>query len=310
MNVVDWFNWTTFDLIGDLVFGESFGCLDNAHTHPWIASVFGSLASLPFIQAVKSLHLTPLLTLLVPKRLQELRNANYQYIKSQIAKRINYGSDRGDFYDNVLKNGVLPDSDSEKPASDRDVVGMTQREMESNAGALVLAGSETTATLLSGTVFQLLSNPQVLAKLALEVRGAFKSEDEITVDSVNTLPYLINVLAEVMRVYPPVPALPPRKVPAGGDTVDGRFLQGGTKVHLLMYAAFRYSGNFHRANEFIPERWAGEGMFEGDKREVFFPFSTGPRNCIGKVLLLLFSPLLSIRTHTSCYLLHRPCKWK
>lgn len=28
-NLVNWYNFTTFDIIGDLAFGEPFGCLDR-----------------------------------------------------------------------------------------------------------------------------------------------------------------------------------------------------------------------------------------------------------------------------------------
>lgn len=37
--MVPWFNFATFDLIGDLVFGESFGALDKGEYVPWIANI-------------------------------------------------------------------------------------------------------------------------------------------------------------------------------------------------------------------------------------------------------------------------------
>lgn len=40
MNMVKWYNFTTFDFIGDLAFGESFGCLDSGGYHPWVAVIF------------------------------------------------------------------------------------------------------------------------------------------------------------------------------------------------------------------------------------------------------------------------------
>ena len=283
VNLVDWFNWTTFDLIGDLAFGESFACLENAEMHPWIESIFGSLSSLVFIDAVRSLYLTPLLILLVPKRLQKLRISNYEFTRDKIADRVKYGNDRGDFFDKVLKNGVI---DEEKAPGDKEI-GMTIKEMESNAANLVLAGSETTATLLSGTIFQLLRNPHITNKAVTEIRSAFASEDEITIDSAANLPYLLNVLSEAMRIYPPVPTFAGRLVPAGGDTVDGKWLPEGTNIHMVQYAAFHLAENFKCPEEFIPERWSKEGMegeYRNDNREVFQPFSVGPRNCIGKNL--------------------------
>jgi len=39
-NLVNWLNFTTFDIIGDLAFGEPFGCLDNGQFHEWVALIF------------------------------------------------------------------------------------------------------------------------------------------------------------------------------------------------------------------------------------------------------------------------------
>jgi hypothetical protein len=33
INSVNWYNFTTFDIIGDLTFGEPFGCLENSKMH-------------------------------------------------------------------------------------------------------------------------------------------------------------------------------------------------------------------------------------------------------------------------------------
>ena len=43
INVVDWFNWFAFDLVGDLALGESFGCLRDTRHHPWVTMIFNSL---------------------------------------------------------------------------------------------------------------------------------------------------------------------------------------------------------------------------------------------------------------------------
>jgi cytochrome P450 len=40
IEMTSWYNWVTFDIIGDLAFGESFGCLDNGEYHPWVHNIF------------------------------------------------------------------------------------------------------------------------------------------------------------------------------------------------------------------------------------------------------------------------------
>jgi hypothetical protein len=43
VDVVDWFHWFAFDLVGELAFGEAFGCLDETKTHPWITRILSSI---------------------------------------------------------------------------------------------------------------------------------------------------------------------------------------------------------------------------------------------------------------------------
>jgi cytochrome P450 len=96
--------------------------------------------------------------------------------------------------------------------------------IQANSSAMLIAGSETTASMLSGVTFLLLTHPQYLQKVSEEVRTKFNSEDEITLTSVSRLTYMLACLNEAMRVYPPVPFGMPRIVPRGGVQVDGEFI--------------------------------------------------------------------------------------
>lgn len=66
-----------------------------------------------------------------------------------------------------------------------------------------MAGSETTASLLSGVIYYLLKNPSVLEKLVKEIRSAFPTEEAITIASVSSLKYESAVLQEGLRIFPP-----------------------------------------------------------------------------------------------------------
>ena len=96
--------------------------------------------------------------------------------------------------------------------------------IQANSNILIIGGSETTATLLSGVTYLLLSNPRALLKLTEEVRTAFKDESEINMASVNKLTYMLACLDEALRVYPPVPTGLPRVIPPEGRTVLGRHI--------------------------------------------------------------------------------------
>lgn len=97
-------------------------------------------------------------------------------------------------------------------------------EILATSNTLIVAGSETTATVLSATLYYVTSHPQVLNKLSEEIRSTFSSEQEITILSVQDLHYTLAVLDESMRMYPAVPTGPPRLIAKGGDVILGQFV--------------------------------------------------------------------------------------
>ena len=101
------------------------------------------------------------------------------------------------------------------------------QKLEINSSALFVAGSETTATLLSGATFLLLTNPGALKRAVDEVRSSFENEGQITISSVGKLRYLSACLNEALRCYPPVPNAMHRIVPRGGCTIAGHHVAEG-----------------------------------------------------------------------------------
>ena len=101
----------------------------------------------------------------------------------------------------------------------------------------MVAGSETTATLLTGVTYFLCKNPEKLQKVQQEVRSAFKEDGEITQKSVNELEYMIAVLSEALRVYPPAGFGLPRIIAnKGGQSIAGWWVP--EKVRLIIPGSF------------------------------------------------------------------------
>ncbi|KAJ1327425.1 aspirochlorine biosynthesis cytochrome P450 monooxygenase [Microdochium nivale] len=77
-DIVLWYNFTTFDLIGDLAFGKPFGMLESGTYHPWVAMIFETLTMLPYLQIVSRFPaLKYFLALVTPKHLIEGRKKTY-----------------------------------------------------------------------------------------------------------------------------------------------------------------------------------------------------------------------------------------
>ena len=218
-----WFNLVTFDVIGDLAFGEPFGSVDSGDYHPWVRTMTqnnlwsvltGSAQRLPILQ--------PLLRLLIPASLKKERIQMIQYTKEKVARRLPQGSTRSDFMSPLLREG-------------KDGKVFSIAELEVNAMTFVVAGSDTTASLLSGLTYHLCQNPHVLDKLTAEVRSAFASDEDINLISVNSLKYELAVLDEGLRMFPPASAGLPRRVPKGGATVAGEWVPEGVRSPIFRY---------------------------------------------------------------------------
>ena len=101
-NMVTWYNWTTFDIIGDLSFGEPFGCLENTRHHFWIDIIFEQLQGVAFLTTIRKFPGYKLLVkLLMTKEKQDQYIEHFQLSKNAIDKRLALGIQRNDFVDSM-----------------------------------------------------------------------------------------------------------------------------------------------------------------------------------------------------------------
>lgn len=112
--------------------------------------------------------------------------------------------------------------------------GMSREEIMKTSSTLIIAGSETTATMLSGTLFHLLCNPDSLKKLTQELRTAFPKAEDITFVKLQGLKYLNACLQEGFRIYPPVPMVLPRRTLPGGAIINGKFVPENVSTSFLL----------------------------------------------------------------------------
>lgn len=163
IDIVAWYNFTTFDLIGDLAFGEPFGCLKAGGYHPWVSMIFDGLRIASLGQVVRRYpFLAPLRSLIIPKWVREKAKEQYQLIQQTALKRVELGdTDREDFMSYILRHN--------------DEKGLTKGELIENASLLIIADSETTVTQLSGTTYHLLTNPSMYKKLTYDLRSSQKT---------------------------------------------------------------------------------------------------------------------------------------
>ncbi|RYP86559.1 hypothetical protein DL769_000731 [Monosporascus sp. CRB-8-3] len=288
VDLVMWYNYTTFDILGQLAFGQDFGCLQDGEFHPWVSNIFGSLKD-SFLERTLGRFPWPLnkitYYLWVPRDLTKARRNEFDFASFRAKERMAQGItiEKHDFMSYMLKYN--------------DEEGMSEGELVSNSSILIIAGSETTATYLSGITYHLMLNPRVMKNLTHLVRSTFASEDSITSNSVAELEYLTAVLKEGGRTYPPVPSGLPRVTTKGGSFIAGQLVPEGTAVYVHPMSANLSPMNFADPLEFVPERWLKDppAKYANDNLEATQPFSVGPKSCIGRNLAMAEMRLILAR---------------
>ena len=88
-------------------------------------------------------------------------------------------------------------------------------------------------------------------------------------------------------MHPPFTGLLLKEVPAGGDTIDGRYIPAGTKVGHCAWGVMRGEGIWGPdAGVFRPERWLedGEASRKRMEKDLDVVFGSGRWGCAGKSL--------------------------
>lgn len=165
-------------------------------------------------------------------------------------------------------------------------------ELRSQLLNILLAGRDTTASLLSWTFLMLARNPEIFRKLRetiIETFGTYSNPQNLTFSALKNCQYLQYVMNESLRLYPVVPfnrrqAARDTTLPRGGGP-DGEspvYLKKGNAVVYSVHVMHRRKDLWGEdAEEFKPERWSNrKAGWE------YIPFNGGPRICIGQQFAL------------------------
>jgi benzoate 4-monooxygenase len=153
-------------------------------------------------------------------------------------------------------------------------------ELLAECSVMMNAGTDTTTAALTNMIYLLYKHPEALRRLREELDGAFGPGIVPTYEIASRLPFLRACIEESLRLRPASSMGLPRVVPKGGRMIAGRFFREGVTVSVPTYTLLRSESVFENPEVFKPQRW-----IDGDKERMakaHFPFSTGPRACIGR----------------------------
>ena len=162
-------------------------------------------------------------------------------------------------------------------AQHEDGTQMSDRQLRDEAMTLYLAGHETTALTLAWTWYLLSQHPRVEEKLANEW-GRVLGGRAPGADDLARLPYTAAVIAESMRLYPPVYAL--GREATTELELGGYRVKRGYTVLMSQWVNHRDPRYFPEPERFSPERWE-DGLEKRLPRFAYYPFGGGQRMCVG-----------------------------
>ncbi|KAJ9620373.1 hypothetical protein H2204_012283 [Knufia peltigerae] len=292
------FRLVSFDIVGELFLGQSFGGLDlDAPKPPQFLKdmdyqfiLSGLEANLPGLHWILALLRTRIPSvdhfLGARHRIHEYG----EYAFNQYIEQHGRNSGRKDLLTKILTT----------KSNDSTTMMMTDRETCAEVGNMVFAGTDTTSTTLTYLFYELARNPSWQTRLRTELaRIPHDSLDGQLPNytSLSDLPILDAVINEALRLHPAAPASLQRVVPPGGKVLNGTFVPEGTVVSAQCYTTQRDPVAFPDPEMFLPSRWMDTDLEKKTKEpsvtSLFMPFSHGTRACIGKNLAMMELKLIT-----------------
>jgi len=155
--------------------------------------------------------------------------------------------------------------------------GFSDEELRYQLLTLLVGGFDTSANVLSFSLFSLADNPDVLAKVREEADRVF-GQGLPAAEHLNQLEYTTRVLAESMRLYPPVWLFGRNALE--DDTIGGYRIPKGSLVMVPPFVAHRHPEYWPDPERFDPDRHLPERRKDAPKFS-YYPYGGGPRQCIG-----------------------------
>jgi cytochrome P450 len=202
-------------------------------------------------------------------KVRELRELLLQIVA---VRRASGGTDQFDFLSIYLT------------ARDKDGNPFSDKELLDELVTLIVAGYETSAGTLNWAWYLLAGNPDCHDRIASEAISQLADASALDAGSIGAMHYTQALLEETLRLYPPVWLFTRRA--ARNESLTDYDLAAGTDVYLSPYILHRSEEFWPDPDRFDPGRFGPESELKKGERP-YFPFSLGPRRCLGEYFSFL-----------------------
>ncbi len=196
------------------------------------------------------------------RRFDQAREAVRATISTAVAELQTSGHDTGDMLSMLLR---AEDEETGRP--------LTGHQVCSEILTLAVAGTETTASVLSWVLYELARDPGIEERLQAEL-GDVLGGRPVSFDDIGRLPYLQRVINEALRLHHTGWLVTRRTTE---ETRIGQWtLPAGTELAYCQHALHRDPELFTDPLSFDPDRWK-----DSSPPPAFLPFGAGKHKCIG-----------------------------
>ncbi|XP_011298218.1 cytochrome P450 6k1 [Fopius arisanus] len=188
--------------------------------------------------------------------------------RSSMKAREDTKSERGDIMDTLVK---LRHENDDGPFKFDEETLMAQ------SCLFFVAGLETSATTMAFALWELAKSPDIQDRVRNEIIEKLEG-GELTYEKVKQMNYLMQIISETLRIYPPAPILD--RVSNRDYQIPGTdvIIERGTPVYVALPGIHMDPDYFPNPEEFDPDRFKDERNL---KSCTYMPFGEGPRICIG-----------------------------
>jgi cytochrome P450 len=264
-----WFNYYSFDVMGDLAYGRSFDMLKSGQGH-WAIGLLnagqrgvGQFGPVPWFFAIVTRM--PILA--------DGLNRFMKFSEDMMEERKKMKPEKPDISSWILQSPSMAHTNWS------DQVWLT-----GDSRLIIVAGSDTTAATITHLFYHLAKDPACAQKIREEV--ATLDGDLHNNSKLHTLTHMNAVINETLRLHPPTPGGVPRLTPPEGLTIGKHYIPGEVCVLTPLHSLLRSPKCYVYPNEFIPERWSTKPELVM-RKDAYAPFLIGPYSCIGKQLALM-----------------------
>lgn len=292
VDVRNWFNLFSFDVMAMLAFGKDYGMLEKGEKHWALELLDEGMQPLAFFLPTWFFRFLTA----IPGLAAGYHNF-IQFCVDELNWRIDHAEEQDGKGGSDIMSWILRAyKEIHQPGKDP--------MLQADARLIIVAGSDTTAATFTYLFYHLARHPEEVKKLREELRplttGEWSDKD------INQAEHLNGCIYEALRMHPPVPSGLQRLTPPGGLDVDGRHVPGNTIFYMPQYvmgrgeltylspttdpprstnASLADPAIYPSPDAFVPERWSSRPEMVKHK-DAFAPFSAGPMGCIGKNLAM------------------------